>query len=186
MAHSRSYTSGDGLTNAFVRSVHQDAPPQIWIGTDDGLFQVAGRTLRTARRCRWGTFPGSPVHAIYEDRAGQLWIGGSKLIRLGGGTATEYSLEGEASQNRVKSIQRDGGWKRPGSARSLGCRSWKLEVHPRHLSAYEKSAERSASCVKPPTGVCGSARSATDSPSIAISTSRKSLRRYRDSPATRF
>ena len=44
------------------------------------------------------------MHAIHEDRSGHLWVGGSKLLRLEGTSAAEYRLEGEASQNRVKSI----------------------------------------------------------------------------------
>jgi signal transduction histidine kinase/streptogramin lyase len=50
------------------------------------------------------------VHAIHEDRRGQLWVGGSKFLRLTDRGAVEYNLGGEASQNRVKSIMetRDG------------------------------------------------------------------------------
>ena len=45
------------------------------------------------------------MHAIHEDRRGQLWVGGSKFLRLTGNPpAVEYNLGGEASQNRVKSI----------------------------------------------------------------------------------
>lgn len=97
-----SFLTSDGLTNAFVRSIQQDAKGQIWIGTDDGLFQFSGE--RIVRIDGVGSTPSIAVHAIYEDRGGHLWVGGSKLLRLEGSTAREYSLQGEASQNRVKSI----------------------------------------------------------------------------------
>ncbi len=98
-----SFSASDGLTNAFVRSVYQDAKGTIWIGTDEGLFQVAGE--RFVRLDDSGNIPVIAVHAIHEDRGGHLWVGGSKLLRLEGSVATEYFLEGEASQNRVKCIQ---------------------------------------------------------------------------------
>jgi ligand-binding sensor domain-containing protein/signal transduction histidine kinase len=98
----RAFSVADGLTNAFVRSVEQDANGQIWIGTDDGLFRFAGE--RFERIDGTGGVPTVAVHALHEDRSGHLWVGGSKLLELEGSSATEYHLEGEASQNRVKSI----------------------------------------------------------------------------------
>ena len=38
------------------------------------------------------------------DRDGNLWVGGSKLLRFNGKNVTEYTMRGEVSQNRVKSI----------------------------------------------------------------------------------
>jgi ligand-binding sensor domain-containing protein/signal transduction histidine kinase len=98
----RSFSSNDGLTNSFVRSVFQDSAGQIWIGTDNGLFQLHGERLE--RIDDSATVPLLAVHAIYEDRKGGLWVGGSRLVRLLGNSAVEYHLEGEASQSRVKSI----------------------------------------------------------------------------------
>jgi ligand-binding sensor domain-containing protein len=98
----RAFSTDDGLTNAFVRNIEQDSKGQIWIGTDDGLFRLSGE--RFERIDGTENVPPIAVHAIYEDRGEQLWVGGSKLLRLKGGLATEYRLEGEASQNRVKSI----------------------------------------------------------------------------------
>ena len=97
-----SYSAGDGLTNAFVRAIEQDSKGQIWIGTDDGLFRLAGERLERID----GTekIPAVAVHALYEDRSNRLWIGGSRLLRLDGNSAIEYRLQGQASQNRVKSI----------------------------------------------------------------------------------
>ena len=98
----RAFGTEDGLTNAFVRSVEQDSEGQIWVGTDDGLFRlVADRFERIDGR---NGMPQLAVHAIHEDREGRLWIGGSKLLSLKGGSAIEYPLECQASQNRVKSI----------------------------------------------------------------------------------
>jgi len=96
------FSDADGLTNAFVRSIDQDSKRRIWIGTDDGLFRLTGERFERIDGTK--NVPAVAVHAIYEDRGGHLWVGGSKLLRLEGSSATEYRLQGEASQNRVKSI----------------------------------------------------------------------------------
>ena len=98
----RSFSSKDGLTNSFVRSVYQDSAGRVWIGTDNGLFQFRGE--RVERVDGSEMVPLLAVHAIYEDRGGGLWVGGSQLLRLKGNSFVEYHLEGEASQNRVKSL----------------------------------------------------------------------------------
>jgi ligand-binding sensor domain-containing protein/signal transduction histidine kinase len=98
----QSFSSKEGLTNAFVRVVYEDSHGKIWIGTDNGLFQFSGNRLE--RMDNTESIPAIAVHAIHEDRRGQLWVGGSKFLRFVGNAAVEYNLGGEASQNRVKSI----------------------------------------------------------------------------------
>jgi len=78
------------------------------VGTDDGLFRLQGdRLSRVDGRSRVRTVA---VHDLLEDRRGRLWVGGSSLLMLDSGSAVEYSLEGSASEHRVKSIleTRDG------------------------------------------------------------------------------
>lgn len=98
----RSYSASDGLTNGFVRKLHEDNKGTIWIGTDNGLFKFSGG--RVERVDGIGGVPTIAVHAIMEDHRGRLWVGGSKLLVFDGGRASEYKLEGLSSQNRIKSI----------------------------------------------------------------------------------
>src|SRR5580700_8726562 len=102
----QSFSSKDGLTNAFVRVVYEDSQGRIWVGTDNGLFQFSANRLQ--RVDNTGSIPAIAVHAIQLDRRGELWVGGSKFLRIThaiqGDRAVEYHLGGEASQNRVKSI----------------------------------------------------------------------------------
>jgi ligand-binding sensor domain-containing protein/signal transduction histidine kinase len=103
-----SYTAKDGLLNDFVRTVYQDSKGVVWIGNDTGLFRfVNGRIERVDNG---GSVPYLAVHSIFEDNRGRLWAGGSRLLCLDGDSAREYHLQGEGSQNRVKSIiqTRDG------------------------------------------------------------------------------
>jgi ligand-binding sensor domain-containing protein/signal transduction histidine kinase len=94
----------DSISNDFVRALVQDGSGAIWAGTDNGLLRLDGE-----RFVRMDAVPGIPalaVHAIFADNDGSLWVGGSRLMRFHGDQAREYTLRGEASQNRVKSILR--------------------------------------------------------------------------------
>jgi ligand-binding sensor domain-containing protein/signal transduction histidine kinase len=104
----RWYSEADGLTNSFVRAVYEDHEGTLWIGTDEGLFRLAGE--RFARVDGVGEVPPLAVHAIRQDRAGWLWVGGSKLVMIKGSECKEFRLEGYPSATRVKSIfqSRDG------------------------------------------------------------------------------
>jgi len=98
----RAFTPGDGLNNPFVRTVLEDHTGKIWVGTDSGLFLLTGERLE--RVDDKGGIPALAIHALYEDRHGGLWVGGSRLLRLAEDSSVEYPLAGEVSQNRVKSI----------------------------------------------------------------------------------
>jgi signal transduction histidine kinase/ligand-binding sensor domain-containing protein len=104
----RSYGAEDGLSDGFVRALYEDRGGTIWVGTDNGLLRFSsGRLVRVDGT---GNVPPLAVHAIARDQRGGLWVGGSRLLRLDAGNVQEYTLQGGASQNRVKSIleTRDG------------------------------------------------------------------------------
>jgi ligand-binding sensor domain-containing protein/signal transduction histidine kinase len=98
----RWYSEADGLTNSFIRAVYEDREGTLWIGTDDGLFRLAGE--RFARVDGAGEVPPLAVHDIRQDRAGWLWVGGSKLVMIKGNDCKEFRLQGYPSATRVKSI----------------------------------------------------------------------------------
>jgi ligand-binding sensor domain-containing protein/signal transduction histidine kinase len=104
----RSYGAADGLTDSFVRAVAEDRSGTIWVGTNNGLFQVVGD--RVVRLDGTPTLPAIAVNAFRQDSAGRLWIGGSRLLTLNAGIFQEHVLPGELTRNRVKSIleTRDG------------------------------------------------------------------------------
>jgi len=98
----RAYGSREGLSDGFVRALHEDRKGTIWVGTDNGLLRLVGE--RFERMDSAGGVPAIAVHAIAEDQDGGLWVGGSRLLRFNVGAPREYHLDGSASQNRVKSI----------------------------------------------------------------------------------
>ena len=98
------YGPAQGLTDGFVRAIFQDRNGTIWIGTDNGLFQTDA-TAHTVRKIETPAAM-SPfgVHAITDDHAGRIWVGGSRLLSIENGHQRFYTLPGSYSSNRVKSI----------------------------------------------------------------------------------
>jgi len=100
--HFKAWSSRDGLSNDFVRVIHEEADGSLLVGTDNGLLRWNGREFE--RIDGSNRIPQMAVHAIFRDRTGALWVGGSQLVRVTGKTVDDFSLPGPASQNRVKSI----------------------------------------------------------------------------------
>ncbi len=98
----RAYAADAGLSNSFVRAVHEDRNGVLWAGTDDGLFRLEGE--RFVRVDGSGRVPAVAVHAIREDASGDLWVGGSTVLRIRGNECRQFHLEGTGSVSRVKSI----------------------------------------------------------------------------------
>jgi ligand-binding sensor domain-containing protein/signal transduction histidine kinase len=107
----KTYSTHEGLTDGFVRKVFEDGKGKLWVGTDDGLFEMDDAVAGHLRRIDRGAIAPMAVHSITEDHTGAIWVGGSRLIALEpDGTEREFALQGAYSQTRVKSIleTRDG------------------------------------------------------------------------------
>lgn len=101
----RTWTTREGLSNDFVRTIVEDARGTIWAGTDNGLLRLKGS--RFERVDGAGGVPALAVHALLAEANGNLWAGGSRLLLLRpDGSSQEFTMPGEASQNRVKSLLR--------------------------------------------------------------------------------
>jgi ligand-binding sensor domain-containing protein/signal transduction histidine kinase len=98
----RAYTQAAGLSNGFVRSLIEDDQGRIWIGTDNGLFQMVQNRLRQVDTSPYA--PAFAVHSIIEDREHRIWVGGSALLVFDQAGVSEKQLPGRDSENRVKSI----------------------------------------------------------------------------------
>jgi ligand-binding sensor domain-containing protein/signal transduction histidine kinase len=98
----RAYTTADGMSGNFVRSLFEDRAGTLWVATDEGLFRMEGsRFIRVDDQPQ---MPANSFHAIAEDDAGRIWAGAPHLFAILHGHPKEYSLNGTDSQNRVKSI----------------------------------------------------------------------------------
>src|ERR1700691_1826894 len=68
----RAYTQAAGLSNGFVRSLLEDDQGRIWIGTDNGLFQLVHDKLQQVDTSPYA--PALAVHSIVEDREHRVWV----------------------------------------------------------------------------------------------------------------
>jgi ligand-binding sensor domain-containing protein/signal transduction histidine kinase len=103
----QTYGAAQGLTDGFVRSVLLDDTGMLWIGTDNGLFQLDTRHLdrpRIRRVDARSAMRPIAVHSITEDREHRIWVGGSRLVAIRNGRVQDVQLPGLYSQNRVKTI----------------------------------------------------------------------------------
>jgi ligand-binding sensor domain-containing protein len=98
----RAYTQAEGLSNGFVRSLLEDDQGRIWIGTDNGLFQMVHGELHQVDTSPYT--PALAVHAIVQDREHRIWVGGSALLLFDQAGVSTKRLPGRDSENRVKSI----------------------------------------------------------------------------------
>jgi len=95
------YSTAQGLTDGFVRSILEDSRGKVWVGTDNGLFQVDGDAVK---RVEVGGAGALAVHGMAEDNEGRIWVGGSRLLTIEDGRIRPYTLPGSYSSNRVKTI----------------------------------------------------------------------------------
>ncbi len=96
------FSASEGLTNGFVRVIHEDSRGRLWVGTDRGLFRFDDDRL--TRVDNQGDIPGISVHAIYEDRRGRLWVGGSGFIVLSDGAVAVYRSSRSLADDSVRAI----------------------------------------------------------------------------------
>lgn len=72
----RTYSTGDGLSQASARAMAQDSAGFIWIGTQDGLNRFDGNGFRIYRHDRSDPWSLAQNHiwALQPDSDGALWI----------------------------------------------------------------------------------------------------------------
>jgi ligand-binding sensor domain-containing protein/DNA-binding CsgD family transcriptional regulator len=108
----------DGLPDTRVNAITQDQQGFIWLATHDGLARFDGYTFTAYQRTlsNLTSLRHIAVFAVYEDRAGTLWVGswGGGLARFRKDTEDFINYlhdpqdPGSLSDNRVISILEDG------------------------------------------------------------------------------
>jgi|WetSurMetagenome_2_1015567.scaffolds.fasta_scaffold16318_2 diguanylate cyclase (GGDEF)-like protein len=78
----------------------------IWVGTEDGLFDLDGSAWR--RRTTEDGLTSNQINALAEDAQGNLWIGTNLgLNRLNGLTVRQLTVKEGLPDNDIKSIMED-------------------------------------------------------------------------------
>jgi ligand-binding sensor domain-containing protein/signal transduction histidine kinase len=99
----RAFGAAEGLTNGFVRVVFEDRNRHLWVGTDGGLFGMQGESF--TRMDNSGGVPAMNVHAICQDRAGRLLVGGGGLLVLDGSQRTHYASSQSQADNSIRTLR---------------------------------------------------------------------------------
>jgi signal transduction histidine kinase/ligand-binding sensor domain-containing protein len=73
----RSYSTGEGLSQATALTIAQDSAGFLWIGTQDGLNRFDGYSFDVFRHRRGDdtSLSDSRINVLVADRDGSLWIG---------------------------------------------------------------------------------------------------------------
>lgn len=73
----RRLTVGDGLSQSWVRAIHQDRTGFLWFGTGEGLNRYDGAVFTAYYRQSRDphSLVSSAIQSIFEDSRGNLWIG---------------------------------------------------------------------------------------------------------------
>ncbi len=82
--HFKHLTIDDGLSQNLVHTILQDRQGFMWFGTQDGLNRYDGYTFTIFQYNPYDstTIAGHEIRALFEDTAGNLWIGATGLNRF--------------------------------------------------------------------------------------------------------
>jgi len=101
------YGDDEGIPNSNVTTIARRQDRSVWIGTRSGHLvdfregEPHSSSLRKAGR------PLRPIFAIHEGRAGQLWVGGTRLCRIEDGQCARPEGAGPIPRTLITSIQED-------------------------------------------------------------------------------
>ena len=113
----------DGIPQAWISALYQDAQGQLWVGAhDEGLYRWDARHARFEAHRQVITdshsLADNHIAALYRDRVGTFWVGtwyaGVSRVDLGSGGFARIVRERDgavSADNRVKAIENDGNGK---------------------------------------------------------------------------
>ncbi len=105
----RAFGATEGLTNGFIRAIHEDDDGVVWAGADRGLFRMTGQ--RFERLDGTPEIPLASVVSILADRNRKLWVASSAgLLSVESGKLIRIRCRGEALVSPIRAFyeSRDG------------------------------------------------------------------------------
>ncbi len=101
------YTAQDGLINAGLRVLHEDAAGNLWIGTDRGMSFFRDGKFSTNRVTE--RLAGESVRDICEERSGALWFATQNGLHYWQGKQlTTFTKADGLSDNSLTALFEDG------------------------------------------------------------------------------
>jgi len=101
------YSTKNGLSNDFIRSVFEDRLGRVWVGTRDGLnYFQKGKLYRYAGK---DVLLYPVIRAVYEDRKGNFWVGtyGGGLYRVQNGQYSVFTVKDGLPNDFIRTIYED-------------------------------------------------------------------------------
>ncbi|HKQ73436.1 MAG TPA: two-component regulator propeller domain-containing protein [Blastocatellia bacterium] len=98
-----------GLPNNFVHTIVQTRDGYLWFTTLDGLVRSDGARLTVFNTVNTRELPTNRFSALFEDRAGALWIGAESdgLIKYQSGKFTVYTTKDGLPDNNIIAIHEE-------------------------------------------------------------------------------
>lgn len=97
----------EGLPQNTVFSVLQTSDGYVWAGTDEGLVRFDGLRFKLFDTLNTPQMRGNSIRALYQDRSGNLWIGGKGLTKYRDGKFVDFSEAGGVALTNVRAIYED-------------------------------------------------------------------------------
>ncbi len=103
----RCWQSEQGLPQDCVRALAQTSDGYIWVGTDDGVARFDG--MRFVSFGLPEGLPSGPVHTMFGDSHGSLWIGsvGEGLIRWHAGRLETFTVANGLPSDSINALSED-------------------------------------------------------------------------------
>lgn len=103
----RRFGAEEGLSNGFIRALHEDPQGILWIGSDRGLFRLQNDKIE--RLDGRGDIPVTAVSSLRIDPDGKMWISSNiGLMVVEQNTPRRYVSKGAPLQG-VRAYNRSGG-----------------------------------------------------------------------------
>lgn len=105
-------TMSNGLSSNIINCIFQDSKGYIWIGTEDGLNQYDGNTVKVYNyeNGREDSISSTYITSIAEDKNGYIWVGtygGLNIIDSETEKVVNYVNKNTLSNNIITSIYKD-------------------------------------------------------------------------------
>ncbi len=101
----KKYTTGNGLSSNFIRTILWGKNNTLWIGTNEGLNYYKDGVLHKFELPHTSI----AIRSLMEDRAGNLWIGtyGAGLIKYDGVNFKIFNVKNGLTHNYIHSLLED-------------------------------------------------------------------------------
>jgi ligand-binding sensor domain-containing protein/two-component sensor histidine kinase len=94
------------ITTSNINAIAEDEKQNVWIGTDDGLFQITSNAINSFGQK--DNLPDKKINALYFDNSGVLWAATNKgLAQYKNNVWHHLPIQGTANSNWINCLYQD-------------------------------------------------------------------------------